>query len=53
VGRGKQGIVYSAIDSEDNRKVAIKIITDDEDERERFKIEVKILEKIKMLGKDK
>jgi serine/threonine protein kinase len=53
VGRGKQGIVYSAIDSVDNRKVAIKIITDDEDERERFKTEVNILEKIKKLGKDK
>jgi hypothetical protein len=53
VGRGKQGIVYSAIDSKDNRKVAIKMITDDKDERERFKIEVKILEKIKKLGKDK
>lgn len=53
MGRGKQGVVYSAVDSVNNRKVAIKIITDDEDERERFKIEVKILEEVGKLDKEK
>lgn len=53
VGRGKQGVVYSAVDSVNNRKVAIKIITDDEDERERFKVEVKILEEVGKLSPDK
>lgn len=48
VGRGKQGAVYSANDIITNTKVAIKIITDNE-EKQRFQAEAKILKKIQKL----
>jgi hypothetical protein len=52
IGRGKQGVVYLAIDSKTNRKVALKIVTDDYDEKKRFEQEVIILKDIQKLDEE-
>lgn len=49
VGKGKQGVVYSATDIVNNTKVAIKIVTNTDEERQRFQAEAKILKKIQKL----
>lgn len=43
VGKGKQGIVFSAIDAHTNENVAVKLISKDNYNRKRYQSEIKIL----------
>ena len=50
VGKGKQGVVYSGIDSKTKMKVAIKLISNNVEERKKYMSEIKILREISKLN---
>lgn len=52
VGKGKQGVVYSGIDSKTKMKIAIKLISNNVEEKKKYLSEIKVLKEISKLNEN-